>query len=374
MERQTVKLIRGIRKMLLSLFEYLEQFHSGFNVFQYLTLRSILGVLTALTICFITGPVMIRKLTTYSVNQNVRDDGPQTHLAKAGTPTMGGAFLLMSILISALLWSDLSNRYVWFVILTTFLFGLIGAVDDIKKLLSRSSKGLSAKSKYFWQSVIGLGAALLIYHFSTLTVETNLYVPFFKNVVIPLGIWFVPLTYLVIVGSSNAVNFTDGLDGLAIMPVVMVTGALGVFAYLSGNTIFSNYLAIQHLPLSGELVVFCGAVVGAGLGFLWFNAYPAQVFMGDVGALALGAAVGVLAVLVRQEIVLVIMGGVFVLETVSVIMQVISYKLTGKRIFQMAPLHHHFELKGWPEPRVIVRFWIITVILVLIGLATLKLR
>ena len=360
--------------MLLSFFEYLEQFHSGFNVFQYLTLRAILSVLTALTICFLTGPIMIRKLTTYSVSQNVRDDGPQTHLAKAGTPTMGGAFLLVAILVSALLWSDLSNRYVWFVILTTFLFGLVGAIDDIKKLLSRSSKGLTAKSKYFWQSVIGLGAALLIFNLATLPEETNLYVPFFKNVVIPLGILFVPLTYFVIVGSSNAVNFTDGLDGLAIMPVVMVTGALGIFAYLSGNINFSNYLVIQHLPLSGELVVFCGAVVGAGLGFLWFNAYPAQVFMGDVGALSLGAAIGVLAVLVRQEIVLVIMGGVFVLETVSVIMQVVSFKLTGKRIFQMAPLHHHFELKGWPEPRVIVRFWIITVILVLIGLATLKLR
>jgi phospho-N-acetylmuramoyl-pentapeptide-transferase len=360
--------------MLLSFFEYLEQYHSGFNVFQYLTLRSILSVLTALTICFITGPIMIRKLTNYKVSQNVRDDGPQTHLAKAGTPTMGGAFLLLSILVSALLWSDLSNRYVWFVIATTFFFGLVGAVDDVKKLLSQSSKGLSAKSKYFWQSVIGLGVALCIYKFANLPEETNLYVPFFKNVVIPLGAWFVLLTYLVIVGSSNAVNFTDGLDGLAIMPVVMVVGALGVFAYLAGNINFANYLSIPHLPLTGELVIFCSAVVGAGLGFLWFNAYPAQVFMGDVGALSLGAAMGVLAVLVKQEIVLVIMGGVFVLETVSVMMQVISFKLTGKRIFQMAPLHHHFELKGWPEPRVIVRFWIITVILVLIGLATLKLR
>jgi len=251
---------------------------------------------------------------------------------------------------------------------------LVGAVDDVKKLLSRSSKGLSAKGKYFWQSCIGLGVALTIFYTTNIPEETNLYVPFFKNVVIPLGAWFVLLTYLVIVGSSNAVNFTDGLDGLAIMPVVMVVGALGVFAYLSGNVNFSNYLSIPHLPLTGELVIFCGAVVGAGLGFLWFNAYPAQVFMGDVGALSLGAAMGVLAVLVKQEIVLMIMGGVFVLETVSVIMQVVSYKLTGKRIFQMAPLHHHFELKGWPEPRVIVRFWIITVILVLIGLATLKLR
>ncbi len=360
--------------MLLKLFEFLTQHHSGFNVFQYLTLRAILGVLTALAICFMTGPIMIRKLSTYSVNQNVREDGPQTHLAKAGTPTMGGAFLLVSILASALLWSDLSNRYVWFVLTTTFLFGMVGAVDDIKKLLSRSSTGLSAKHKYFWQSVIGVAVACMLYYTAAIPVETNLYVPFFKNVVIPLGLWFVLLTYIVVVGSSNAVNFTDGLDGLAIMPVVMVAGALGVFAYLSGNVNFSTYLAIPHLPLAGELVVFCGAIVGAGLGFLWYNAYPAQVFMGDVGALALGAAVGILAVLVRQEIVLMIMGGVFVLETISVMIQVVSYKLTGKRIFQMAPLHHHFELKGWPEPRVIVRFWIITVILVLIGLATLKIR
>ncbi len=360
--------------MLLELFAYLEEFHSGFNVFQYLTLRAILGVLTALTICFVTGPMMIRKLSSYSVNQNVRDDGPQTHLAKAGTPTMGGAFLLIAILLSALLWSDLSNRYVWFTIGTTFLFGLIGAVDDIKKLISGTSKGLSARSKYFWQSAIGIGVAILLFYSTTIPNETNLYVPFFKNIIIPMGAWFILLTYFVIVGSSNAVNFTDGLDGLAIMPVVMVAGALGVFAYLSGNYNFANYLAIPYLPLSGELVVFCGAVVGAGLGFLWFNAYPAQVFMGDVGALSLGAAIGILAVLVRQEIVLVIMGGVFVLETISVMIQVVSFKLTGKRIFQMAPLHHHFELKGWPEPRVIVRFWIITVILVLIGLATIKIR
>jgi len=360
--------------MLLKLFEYLSEFHTGFNVFRYLTLRSILGVLTALTICFVTGPITIRKLGSYSINQNVRNDIHQTHLAKAGTPTMGGSFLLLAILSSALLWSDLSNRYVWFVVATTFLFGLVGAVDDIKKLLSGSNKGLSAKSKFFSQSIIGVGMAMLLFYTANLPVETNLYVPFFKSVVIPLGAWFVLLTYFVIVGSSNAVNFTDGLDGLAIMPVVMVAGALGVFAYLSGNINFSSYLSIPYIPLAGELVVFCGAMVGAGLGFLWFNAYPAQVFMGDVGALALGAAVGVLAVLVRQEMVLMIMGGVFVLETISVIVQVVSFKLTGRRVFQMAPLHHHFELKGWPESRVIVRFWIITVILVLIGLATLKIR
>lgn len=360
--------------MLLELLTYLEEFHSGFSVLQYLTLRAILGVLTALIVCFVVGPIMISKLGDYGISQNVRDDGPQAHLVKAGTPTMGGVFLLIAILVSALLWSDLSNRYVWFVMGATFLFGLVGAVDDVKKLMSSSSKGLTAKSKYFWQSVIGIGIAILLYYSAQIPMETNLYIPFFKDIFIPLGIWFVFLTYFVIVGSSNAVNLTDGLDGLAIMPVVMVTSALGIFAYASGNINISNYLAIPYLPLTGELVVFCGAVVGAGMGFLWFNAYPAQIFMGDMGALALGAAVGVLAVLTRQEILLVIMGGVFVLEAVSVIAQVVSFKLTGKRVFQMAPLHHHFELKGWPEPRVIVRFWIITLILVLIGLATLKVR
>ncbi len=360
--------------MLLELFAYLEEFHSGFNVFQYLTLRSILSVFTALMICFVIAPIMIRRLRVYKIGQNVRGDGPQTHLTKAGTPTMGGVFLLTAILASTLLWSDLSNRYIWFVMGTTLLFGAIGAVDDIKKLLSNSSKGLTAKSKYFWQSAIGIGIAALLYYSAQIPTETSLYVPFFKDIFIPLGIWFVLLTYLVIVSSSNAVNLTDGLDGLAVMPVIIIAGAFGVFAYVSGNVEFSNYLAIPYLPSAGELVIFCGAVVGAGMGFLWFNTYPAQVFMGDVGALGLGAAVGVLAVLVRQEILLVFMGGVFVLEAVSVIIQVASFKLTGKRIFQMAPLHHHFELKGWPEPRVIVRFWIITLILVLISLATLKIR
>ncbi|MCY4642123.1 MAG: phospho-N-acetylmuramoyl-pentapeptide-transferase [Gammaproteobacteria bacterium] len=360
--------------MLLELFEYFESFHSGFNVFQYLTLRSILAVLTALIICLATGPFIIRKLGDYRVNQNVRDDGPKSHLDKAGTPTMGGVFLLLAIFASTILWSDMTNRYVWFVLVTTMLFGLIGAVDDIKKLLGESSKGLSAKSKYFWQSVIGISVALLLFYTADSSVEYTLYVPFFKNVVIPLGTWFVLLTYIVVVGSSNAVNLTDGLDGLAIMPVVMVAGTLGIFAYVSGNLNFASYLAIPYLPLTAELVVFCGSIVGAGLGFLWFNAYPAQVFMGDVGALALGAAVGLLAVLVRQEIVLMIVGGIFVVETVSVIIQVTSFKFTGKRIFQMAPLHHHFELRGWPEPKVIVRCWIITFVLVLISLATLKIR
>jgi phospho-N-acetylmuramoyl-pentapeptide-transferase len=360
--------------MLLYLFEYLQQYHSAFNVFNYLTLRGIMSVLTALIICFITGPIMIRRLADFSVSQIIRDDGPETHHLKAGTPTMGGAFLLLSILISTLLWADLSNRYIWIVCFVTIAFGAIGAIDDIKKLLQGSSAGLSAKMKYLLQSIVGLIAAWWLLSTAQLPAETNLYVPFFKNIVIHLGPWFILLTYFVIVGSSNAVNLTDGLDGLAIMPVAMVAGALGIFAYVSGHVTFSDYLGIPYLPLSGELIIFCAAIVGAGLGFLWFNAYPAQVFMGDVGALSLGAALGTVAVMVRQEIVLVVMGGVFVVETLSVMIQVASFKLTGKRIFQMAPLHHHFELRGWPEPRVIVRFWIITFILVMVGLATLKIR
>ena len=360
--------------MLLSLFEYLAQYYSAFNVFQYITFRGILGVLTALLLSFIIGPVMIRRLSRFNIGQSIRDDGPESHFSKAGTPTMGGALVLVAVVLSALLWSDLSSRYVWVVIVVTLLYGLIGGVDDYRKLRYGNSKGISASTKFFWQSVVGLCAALFLYSTAQLPVETELIVPMFKNVAINLGWLYIPLTYLVIVGSSNAVNLTDGLDGLAIMPTVLVAGALGVFAYASGHNAFANYLQIPYVPGSGDLVVFCGALVGAGLGFLWFNAYPAQVFMGDVGALALGAALGLIAVLVRQEIVLVIMGGVFVMETVSVILQVVSYKLTGRRIFRMAPLHHHFELRGWPEPRVIVRFWIITVILVLIGLATLKIR
>ena len=360
--------------MLVYLFEYLEQFNSSFNMFGYLTLRSILGVLTALIICFITGPVMIKRLTDHSIKQTIRDNGPQTHHLKAGTPTMGGVFLLLGVLVSTLLWGDLSNRYIWIVCFVTFFYGAIGAFDDVKKLLKGNSAGISAKLKFTLQSVVGLITAWWIFETAQLPAETSLYVPFFKDVVLQLGPWFILAVYFVIVGSSNAVNLTDGLDGLAIMPTVMVAGGLGVFAYLSGHSEFSEYLAIPYLPLAGELVIFCAAIMGAGLGFLWFNAYPAQVFMGDVGALSLGAAVGVVAILVRQEIVLVIMGGVFVVETMSVMMQVTSYKLTGKRIFKMAPLHHHFELRGWPEPRVIVRFWIITIILVLIGLSTLKIR
>jgi len=360
--------------MLLLITEFLQQFHSGFNVFQYLTLRAILGTITALVLSLIIGPAMIRRLSTYKIGQQVRDDGPQSHLSKAGTPTMGGALILVSIAISTLLWSDLANRQVWITLVVTLLFGLLGGIDDYRKLLYGNSKGLPARTKYFWQTVFGLSAALVIFKLAKTPIETSLILPFVKDVVVELGVFFVLLAYLVIVGSSNAVNLTDGLDGLAIMPTVMVAGALGVFAYATGNANFSGYLGIPYIAGVGELAIFCGTLVGAGLGFLWFNTYPAQVFMGDVGALALGAALGVVAVLVRQEIVLLIMGGVFVMETVSVILQVASFKLTGRRIFRMAPLHHHFELKGWPEPRVIVRFWIITVVLVLVGLASLKVR
>jgi phospho-N-acetylmuramoyl-pentapeptide-transferase len=360
--------------MLLYLAEYLSQYHSGFNVFQYLTLRAILGVLTALVISFLVGPEMIRRLGRYQIGQRVRTDGPQTHLVKAGTPTMGGALILVAVVISTLLWADLGNRYVWVMLATTTLFGAIGWVDDYKKLVLKNSDGLSARSKIFWQSVVALSVSIFLYLTSTTPAETALIVPFFKDIAIDLGWMYVVLTYFVIVGSSNAVNLTDGLDGLAILPTVLIAGALAVFAYTTGNVKFSVYLGIPYIRDASEVAVFCGALVGAGLGFLWFNAYPAMVFMGDVGALALGAALGIVAVLVRQELVFMVMGGVFVMETVSVILQVTSYKLTGRRIFHMAPLHHHFELKGWPEPRVIVRFWIITVILVLVGLATLKIR
>jgi phospho-N-acetylmuramoyl-pentapeptide-transferase len=360
--------------MLLILAEFLEKYLDAFRVFHYITFRGILGVLTALLISLLIGPVMIRKLSSYKIGQNIRTDGPESHFSKAGTPTMGGALILVSITSATLLWADLSNRYVWVTLLVTLAFGAVGFVDDYKKLVLKNTKGLAARHKYLWQSVFGAGAALFLFMTASVPAETQFIVPFFKQIVLNMG-WFYPvLVYFVIVGTSNAVNLTDGLDGLAIMPTVMVGGALGIFAYASGHTSFADYLGIPYLPGAGELVIFCGALVGAGLGFLWFNTYPAQVFMGDVGALALGAALGVLAVLVRQEIVLVIMGGVFVIETLSVMMQVASFKLTGKRIFRMAPIHHHFELKGWPEPKVIVRFWIITVILVLCGLATLKLR
>ncbi|MBK6349894.1 MAG: phospho-N-acetylmuramoyl-pentapeptide-transferase [Proteobacteria bacterium] len=360
--------------MLRHVAAWLSDYYSGFHVFQYLTLRAILAALTALAISLLVGPRMIRWLAEYQVGQRVRSDGPQTHLSKAGTPTMGGALILAAIVAATLLWADLANRFVWVVLLVTIAFGLIGFWDDYLKLVVGDSRGLIARYKYFWQSFAGLGAAIVLYVTAQSPADTTLYVPFFKHFVVPLGVLFIPLTYFVIVGSSNAVNLTDGLDGLAIMPSVLVAGALGVFAYASGNVVFSNYLGIPYLAGAGEVLVICSAIFGAGLGFLWFNTYPAQVFMGDIGALALGAALGVIAVVVRQEIVLFIMGGVFVMETVSVILQVASFKLRGKRIFRMAPIHHHFELKGWAEPKVIVRFWIITVILVLLGLATLKLR
>ncbi len=360
--------------MLLWLTDYLTQIHTGFNVFNYLTLRSILGVLTALIISFVVGPVIIRKLSQYQIGQTVRKDGPSTHLSKAGTPTMGGSMILVGIGISTLLWADLSNRHIWVVLIVTMLFGAIGWVDDYRKLIIGDSRGLSARSKLIWQTLIGMCAAYYLYSSAQTPIETQFIVPFFKDVVIDIGWWFVPFACLVIVGASNAVNLTDGLDGLAILPAVMVAGALGIIAYATGHARFSEYLGIPYVPGVGEMVVFCGAIAGAGLGFLWFNTHPAQVFMGDIGALALGAALGILAVVVRQEVVLIIMGGVFVVETLSVIVQVVSFKLTGRRVFRMAPLHHHFELKGWPEPRVIVRFWIITVILVLIGLASLKIR
>jgi len=359
--------------MIIYLAEYLEQFHSGFNVFQYITLRAVLAAITALLISFMVGPYMIRRLSRYRIGQVVRDDGPETHLVKAGTPTMGGALILVAVAITTLLWGQLDNKYVWVVLLTTLAFGVVGWVDDYRKLVLQDPKGLASRYKYLWQSVIGLSVAVYLYA-NAQPVETQLVVPFFKNLSPQLGWLFIPFAYFVIVGSSNAVNLTDGLDGLAVMPTVLVCGALGLIAYLTGHVQFAKYLSIPYLEGVGEVTVFCAALVGAGLGFLWFNAYPAMVFMGDVGALALGAALGIIAVVIRQELVLLIMGGVFVMETVSVILQVVSFKLTGKRIFKMAPLHHHFELKGWPEPRVIVRFWIITVILVLIGLATLKLR
>lgn len=360
--------------MLLWLSQYLSHYFSGFTLFQYLTMRSILGVLTALAIALLVGPKMIARLVRYKVGQVVRNDGPESHLGKAGTPTMGGVLIISAIMVSTLLWADLNNKVIWIVLFAMASFGAIGAVDDYRKLILKSSKGLSPRWKYFWQSLVALGIALFLFYTTKQSVETALIVPFFKEVAIPLGVGFIVLSYFVIVGSSNAVNLTDGLDGLAIMPTIMIGGALGVFAYASGHAGFSNYLGIPYLPGVGEIVVFCGALFGAGLGFLWFNTYPAQVFMGDMGSLALGAALGVIAILVRQEIVFFIMSGVFVLETVSVILQVASFKLTGKRIFKMAPIHHHFELKGWAEPKVIVRFWIITVVLVLFGLATLKIR
>ena len=360
--------------MLMWLSEQLLFLDPGFGVFQYLTLRAILAACSAMLISMLVGPFVIARLNDLQIGQTIRSEGPESHLAKAGTPTMGGALILLAVLGSTVLWADLDNRYVWIVIVTTAAFGAIGWVDDYRKVVRKDTRGLPARWKYLWQSVAALVCAVLLFTTAVAPEETTLYVPFFKDVAWSMGWLFVPFSYFVIVGSSNAVNLTDGLDGLAIMPTVMVATGLGVIAYLAGHVEFADYLNIAYLSGTGELVVFCGAIAGAGLGFLWFNTYPAMIFMGDVGALALGAALGVVAVITRHEIVLFIMGGIFVLETLSVIIQVSSFKLTGRRVFRMAPIHHHFELKGWPEPRVIVRFWIITVMLVLFGLATLKLR
>ena len=385
--------------MLVWLADLLAHDIKAFNVFHYLTMRAMLSILTALMISLWLGPRMIEKLRVMKFGQAVRTDGPQTHLVKSGTPTMGGALILVAIGVSTLLWGNLANPYIWVVLGVMVLFGIVGWVDDYRKVVERNPRGLPSRWKYFWQSVGGLIAAIVLFYMAKTPAETEVLLPFFKNLSVPLtwnvahaepwsllgvfnmsaGIWtagivYILFTYFVIVGSSNAVNLTDGLDGLAIMPTVMVAGALAIFAYLSGNIKFASYLHIPYVAGSGELIVICGSIIGAGLGFLWFNAYPAQVFMGDVGALALGAVLGVIAVIVRQEIVLFIMGGVFVLETVSVMLQVGSFKLTGKRIFRMAPIHHHYELKGWPETKVVVRFWIISFMLVLLGLTTLKIR
>src|SRR5277367_2452838 len=361
--------------MLLSLTEYLARYYTGFHVFQYLTLRAILAAVTALLMALFIGPRMIDLLGRYQIGQRVRSDGPQSHLQKSGTPTMGGGLILVAMAIGTLLWADLGSRFVWILLATTLAFGLIGFYDDYLKLVVGNSKGLPARYKYLAQSVAGLTVALVLHGLHQAPAETSLYVPFFKTVAVPMSTaGFVAFAYFVIVGSSNAVNLTDGLDGLAIMPAVMVAAAMGVFAYVTGNFKFAAYLQIPYINGVGEVLILSATLVGSGLGFLWFNSYPAQVFMGDVGALAIGASLGTIATIVRQEIVFFVMSGVFVLETVSVILQVASFKLTGKRIFRMAPIHHHFELKGWAEPKVIVRFWIISFVLVLAGLATLKIR
>ena len=389
--------------MLLWLAQYFQQDLGPLRVFNFITFRAVFATITALTIGLVAGPAVIRKLTAMKYGQAVRTDGPQTHLKKHGTPTMGGVLLLIGIGVSTLLWCDLSNRLIWPVLVITIGFGVVGWVDDYRKVVRQDPEGMRSAEKYFWQSLLGIGAALyLAFSVSApnagkvfelffawvqsgfsmdLPPKADLIVPFFKTVSYPLGVWgFIALTYCVIVGTSNAVNFTDGLDGLAIMPTIMVGSALGLFAYLTGSATYSRYLFIPHIPGAGELIIFCGALAGAGLAFLWFNTHPAQVFMGDVGALALGGALGTIAVIVRQGIVLFIMGGIFVAETVSVIIQVGWFKITkkrfgvGRRVFLMAPLHHHFEQKGWKETQVVVRFWIITMMLVLVGLSTLKLR
>ncbi len=362
--------------MLLYLADSLTDVFSGFNVFTYITMRAIMSALTALLLSFMLGPFVIQRLINRQIGQTVRTDGPESHLPKAGTPTMGGALILLAILASTILWGDLSSRYIWVVIGVTLAFGLIGWVDDYRKLVLQDPEGLKARWKFLAQTLVAVVASVVLYSIADpgRPAETALLIPYFKDLAIPLGGMYVVVAYLVIVGTSNAVNLTDGLDGLAIMPAVLVGGALGIFAYAAGNIIFAEYLGVPYVAGAGEMMVFCAALSGAGLGFLWFNTYPAQVFMGDIGALALGAALGTVAVIVRQELILFVMGGLFVIETVSVMIQVLSFKLTGKRVFRMAPLHHHYELKGWAEPKVIVRFWIITVVLVLVGLASLKIR
>jgi len=360
--------------MLLWLTHLLRAHLHVLRVFDYLSFRSIVSALTALLIVLFFSPKMIQRLQLAQIGQSIRNDGPQSHLKKSGTPTMGGALIVVAVAVSILLWGDLSNRYVWVVLLVTLGFAIVGWVDDYFKVIRKNSEGISVRSKLFWQSLIAMTAVCFLYFTAITPAETALTIPFLKGVMPQLGLFYIFLGYFVIVGSSNAVNLTDGLDGLALLPTVLVAVALGVFAYITGNHVFSEYLAIPYIPGVGEVTVFCSALVGAGLGFLWYNTYPAQVFMGDVGSLALGSALGIVAIVVRQELVFFLMGGIFVAETISVILQVASFKLTGRRIFLMAPLHHHFELKGWPEPKVIVRFWIVTVILVLMGLATLKLR
>ncbi len=360
--------------MLLWLLHACQTHISMFRVFQYLTFRAIISALSAFTIALWVSPVAIRWLQALRLGQVIRDDGPATHLKKAGTPTMGGIIILGAVFVSVILWGDLSNRYVWVTLCVMLGFGGIGWVDDYRKVVRGNTEGLPARWKYCWQSVFGLAVACFLFFTAQSPSETQLVVPFLKSVLPQLGWFYIVLTYFVVVGSSNAVNLTDGLDGLALMPVVLIAIALGVLSYIAGNAIFAGYLSVPYVAGSGELIVFCSALFGAGLGFLWFNTYPAEVFMGDVGSLGLGATLGIIAVIVRQELVYCVMAGIFVLETLSVVIQVVSYKVRGKRVFRMAPIHHHFELKGWAEPKVIVRFWIITVILVLIGLATLKLR
>ncbi|MEH8025813.1 phospho-N-acetylmuramoyl-pentapeptide-transferase [Gallibacterium anatis] len=360
--------------MLVWVSEFLVRYHTFFNVFSYITVRAILALLTALLFCLWIGPKVIRKLQLLQIGQVVRNDGPESHFSKRGTPTMGGIMILVSIGVSTLLWANLENPYVWFVLFVLFGYGAVGFVDDYRKVVRKNTDGLIARWKYFWLSVIAFVAVIGMYLLGKDSNATLLVVPFFKEIMPQLGLFYIVLSYFVIVGTSNAVNLTDGLDGLAIMPTVLVSAAFALIAWATGNVNFADYLHIPYIKYSAELVVVCTAMVGAGLGFLWFNTYPAQVFMGDVGSLSLGGAIGTIAVLVRQEFLLVIMGGVFVIETLSVILQVGSYKLRKQRIFRMAPIHHHFELKGWPEPRVIVRFWIVSLILVLLGLVTLKLR